>query len=314
MAKLLVTGALGHIGSSFIHTIKPNEFDEVLLLDNMQTQRFPSLFNLPKGVNFRFIEDDVLTADLKKYLTGIDVVIHLAAITNAEGSFDIQEKVESVNYDGTKRTAEACIETGTKMIFLSTTSVYGTQEAVVDEDCPETDLQPQSPYAKSKLKAEKMLTELSQNHNLKFITCRFGTIFGTSIGMRFHTAVNKFAWQACIGKPITVWRTALHQKRPYLALTDAVDAMKFIIRKDIFDNQVYNVLTINATVSDIVETIRTFVPDLEVTHVDSRIMNQLSYTVANEKFKSKGYTFRGSLQRDIQETIGLIRNVRQSPS
>lgn len=312
MAKLLITGATGHIGSRLIHEIKPDEFEEVVLLDNMFTQRFPSLFNLPAGVNFRFIEDDVLTVNLTELLEGIDVAIHLAAITNAEGSFDIQEKVEEVNYVGTRRMAEACVTTGTKLIFLSTTSVYGTQDEIVDENCPEHDLQPQSPYAKSKLKAEKFLKTLASNERLDYITCRFGTIFGTSIGMRFHTAVNKFVWQACLGKPITVWRTALHQKRPYLALSDAVAALKFIVHNRIFDGGVYNVLTTNATVSEIVETIKSFIPDMQVSYVDSRIMNQLSYTVSNEKFKSKGFTFKGSLIEDISNTAGLLKHIRNT--
>lgn len=310
MTRILITGALGHIGSRLIHEIKENEYEEVVLLDSMFTQRYPSLYNLPKGVNFKFIEEDVMTANLIEYLAGIDVVIHLAAITNAEGSFDIQEKVEEVNFVGTKRIAEACIETGTKLIFLSTTSVYGTQEAVVDENCSEAELQPQSPYAKSKLKAEKLLKDLAHGTNLRFVACRFGTIFGTSIGMRFHTAVNKFVWQACLGKPITVWRTAMDQKRPYLALSDAVSSLKYIIDKDIFDNSVYNVLSINATVSEIAREIKFSVPDLEISYVDSRIMNQLSYTVSNEKFKSTGFAFKGSLSRDIRDTVELLKGMR----
>ena len=68
---------------------------------------------------------------------------------------------------------------------------------------------------------------MREKAGLRFITCRFGTIFGTSIGMRFHTAVNKFCWQAVIGQPITVWRTALHQYRPYLDLKDAVKAIVY---------------------------------------------------------------------------------------
>ncbi|MDZ7646833.1 MAG: SDR family oxidoreductase [Cytophagales bacterium] len=162
MSKILVTGALGHIGSSLIHSIKQGEFDEVVLMDNLFTQRFCSLFNLPPNVNYTFVEEDVMTANLEERMKGVDIVIHLAAITNAEGSFDIQEKVEEVNYEGTKRVAEACIATGAKLIFLSTTSVYGTQENIVDENCLESELQPQSPYAKSKLKGEKLLKEMGE--------------------------------------------------------------------------------------------------------------------------------------------------------
>ena len=309
--KLLITGPLGHIGSQFIHNIRPGDYTEVVLLDNLSTQRYCSLFNLPQGVPFRFIEGDILTADLEQLCAGVDVVIHLAAITNAAGSFEIQEKVEQVNFEGTKRVAQACMTNHSKMIYFSTTSVYGTKGEVVDEDCTIEDLKPQSPYAESKLHSEQLLQSLGQRNGLRFIICRFGTIFGTSIGMRFHTAVNKFCWQACMGQPITVWRTALHQKRPYLDLGDAVRALDFIIKTDRVDNQVYNVLTENATVSEFVELIRTQVPDLQVEFVDAQIMNQLSYTVANAKFKALGFRFEGSLAKGIDATIQLIRGARQ---
>jgi UDP-glucose 4-epimerase len=225
----------------------------VLLIDNMATQRYPSLFNLPEGVRYRFVEADIMTADLTQLLSGVDAVIHLAAITNAAGSFDNQDQVERVNFDGTERVARACMQTGTRLVFLSTTSVYGTAAAVVDENCSEDELKPQSPYAQSKIKSEKLLAKLAAESSLKFIACRFGTIYGTSIGMRFHTAVNKFVWQACMGEPITVWRTAMDQKRPYLELGDAVRALLFILERDLFDGQVYNVLTDNCTVGQIVE-------------------------------------------------------------
>jgi UDP-glucose 4-epimerase len=282
----------------------------VRLIDNFATQRYASLFNLPKGVPFRFFEADVLTANLEQLLEGCDAVIHLAAITNAAGSFDNQAQVEAVNHDGTERVAQACLANASRLIFLSTTSVYGTASEVVDEACPEADLKPQSPYAQSKLKAEKRLAELAETRGLKHIACRFGTIYGTSIGMRFHTAVNKFVWQACLGEPITVWRTALNQKRPYLELGDAVRSLKFILERDLFDGQVYNVLTDNATVGDIVDQIRKHFPDLSVKLVDSQIMNQLSYTVACEKFRAHGFEFRGELAQGIAATVELLRNVR----
>jgi len=309
--KIAVTGALGHIGSRFIHGLRPGDGDEIRLIDNLATQRYPSLFDLPQGVPFRFFEADILTADLQALFRGCDAVVHLAAITNAAGSFDNQEQVEKVNFEGTERVAEACVATGSRLLFLSTTSVYGTASEVVDESCPEADLRPQSPYAQSKLRAERRLAELRAARGLRFIACRFGTIYGTSIGMRFHTAVNKFVWQACLGEPITVWRTALQQKRPYLELGDADRALNFILRSDLFDGEVYNVLTDNATVGDIVEIIRKYVPDLSVKLVDSPIMNQLSYTVACEKFTARGFRFEGDLERGIRETVALLRNVRR---
>ena len=141
---------------------------------------------------------------------------------------------------------------------------------------------------------------------MKAIHCRFGTIFGASAGMRFHTAVNKFCWQAVMGKPISVWRTAYDQKRPYLDLLDASRAIELIIRNNIFDGRVYNVLTNNSTVREVVDGIREFVPDIEVEFVDSKIMNQLSYEVLDNRFKSQGFISSGSMSRGIGETISLL--------
>jgi len=141
---------------------------------------------------------------------------------------------------------------------------------------------------------------------------RLGTIFGTSIGMRFHTAINKFCWQAVTGQPITVWRTALDQRRPYLDLTDCVKAIEFVVQKDLFDGNIYNVLTLNATVREIVDIISANVDGVAIQYVDTRIMNQLSYTVLNDRFKALGFEFRGSLDKGIAETIELLGGIRSS--
>lgn len=310
MKRLVITGALGHIGSKLIHSLKPEQFKEVRLIDNLSTQRFASLFNLPQRVKFSFFEDDICQANLDKYFKDIDVVIHLAAITDAALSFQRPKEVERVNFYGTKRVAQACIKNKSKLIFPSTTSVYGVQEGSVDEDCRKCDLKPQSPYATSKLKAEQLLIRLGKKNNLKFIICRLGTIFGFSIGMRFHTAVNKFIWQASLGKPITVWRTAIHQKRPYLDLNDAIKAMFYIIEKPLFDKQIYNIVTVNSTVSEIVAIIRKSIPDIKIDYVESKIMNQLNYTVSNEKFKKTGFKFSGDLEKGIKKTIKMLSSLK----
>jgi nucleoside-diphosphate-sugar epimerase len=309
--KIVVCGALGHIGSRLIRTL-PDQFPgvQVVMVDNLSTQRYPSLFNLPSHGHYRFIELDVITADLPPVFEGADVVVNLAAITNAAGSFEMREKVERENYLATERVARACVKVGAAMINISSTSVYGTQKEEVDEECGEEDLKPQSPYAETKLREERLVAELGRSAGLRFVTCRFGTIFGISTGMRFHTAVNKFCWQAVTGQPITVWRTALHQVRPYLDLEEAMNAFHHVIRNDLFDTNIYNVLTVNATVNEILDVIRIHVPDIAIEYVDTKIMNQLSYHVLNERFRSRGFESRGDLRRGIADTIGLLRAVR----
>jgi len=280
------------------------------MIDNLITQRFSSLFNLPSVGRYSFVQGDVREIDLRPLLDEADVAVHLAAITDAAGSFGNAELVESNNFQCTEAVAHACVESGTRLIALSSTSVYGTQGELVSEDCPPEDLKPQSPYAVTKLREEQLVGDLVSTKGLKAISCRFGTIFGASIGMRFHTAVNKFCWQAVMGLPITVWTTAMDQKRPYLDLYDSARALSFIIDHGVCDGRVYNVLSDNWTVRQIVDTIREFVPSLAVSLVDNEIMNQLSYEVSCERFENLGFTFSGDLRRGIGETVSLLRGAQ----
>lgn len=306
---LLITGALGHIGSRLLRHLPHGVYDRVVLLDDLSTQRYTSLFDLPRNGRYQFFQEDICTADFERHLDGVDVVLHLAAITDAESSVKRPEAVERTNVDGTIRLARACAERGCKLLFLSTTSVYGLQTEVVGEDCPPEALRPQSPYASSKLRAERELEALGAAEGLRFVTCRFGTIFGPSPGMRFHTAINKFIWQACTGQPLTVWRTAMHQVRPYLDLTDAVEAIRFILDRSVFDRRIYNVVTLNASVAEVIDVLRAHVPELTVTYVDSPIMNQISYGVDNRRFRELGFTFRGSMEEGVADTLRLLEGL-----
>jgi nucleoside-diphosphate-sugar epimerase len=307
--KFLVTGALGHIGSRLIRDL-PASFPgcEIVMLDNLMTQRYCSLFNLPNEGKYQFIDGDITKMELAPVLESVDVVIHLAAITDAAGSIDRAEQLEQNNFEATRRLSEACVEANVRLITLSSTSVYGTQAAVVDEDCTEDELQPQSPYATTKLKEERLVQQLAQERGLRAAICRFGTIFGVSPGMRFHTAVNKFCWQAAMGQPITVWSTAYDQKRPYLDLGDATAALAHIVRADLFDGRIYNVVTVNATVREVVDCIREFVPTLAVMFVDNRIMNQLSYEVSDRRFRDTGFVPVGRMREVLREEIRLLTN------
>jgi len=303
--KLLITGALGHIGSKIIHSILPGDFDTVVMVDNMSTQRYCSLFALPEDVNFEFVDQDILEIDLCALINNIDVVIHLAAITDAPSSFERRQEVEQVNHKGTEKVADACAANGAKLIFPSTTSVYGSQSEVVDESCPNHALNPQSPYAEYKLKSEHMLSEMGEARGLDFVTCRLGTIFGPSPGMRFHTAVNKFCWQATLGLPLTVWKTAMDQKRPYLGINDAVRAMNFVLDNQLFDRQIYNVISSNNTVSEVVTNIKRII-DVKISLVDEEIMNQLSYHVLSDKISALGFFPTDNLATEIEKTLGLL--------
>ena len=138
--RVVVTGALGHIGSRLIRELAvawPGA--EVVMLDDLATERYASLYNLPEACRYEFVEDDVLTADLIGLFAGADAVVHLAALTNGART-DLPAQMERVNVAGTERVARACAAMGIGLLFPSTTSVYGVPHGVVSEDCPEEDL------------------------------------------------------------------------------------------------------------------------------------------------------------------------------
>ena len=219
--KLIITGALGHLGSFFLaEFLKTKKFSKIILVDNLITNRYCSLFNIqnPKNNKITFINKDVTNFNFNKILKKNDIILHLAAITNAAESFKIKKKITFNNYNATKNIANYCIKKNTKLIYISSTSVYGSADKIMYENNKRNTLKPQSPYAVCKIKEENFLRKLYKKKKLKLIIFRFGTIFGISKGMRFHTAVNKFCWQASMGQPITIWKSAINQLRPYLDL------------------------------------------------------------------------------------------------
>ena len=92
--------------------------------------------------------------------------------------------------------------------------------------------------------------------------------------------------------------------------------MIFVLRRGHYDGRVYNVLTLNATVTHVVDVLKSYLPGLSVTHVDSPLMNDLSYCVDDARFAQLGFAVRGGLVRGIGDTIAMLtgRRVGQAPS
>ncbi len=306
--RILITGGLGHIGSELIRNL-PKEFEnsQFIVLDNFLTQRYCSLFELKRELNnINFCEFDVANKKLDNYKNKIDIIIHLAAITNAAESFSFKDELFYNNLKCTKEVIRFCKKYKKKLIFISSTSLYGSQNTIMYENIKYKYLKPQSPYAECKLKEEKLIKKNIKDKN-SYVILRFGTIYGKSPGMRFHTAVNKFCFQAAFNLPITVWETALNQRRPYLSIKDACNSISHVINLNLFTNDIYNVLTANMTVKEIINIIKKYRPTLKVDFVKNKIMNQLSYEVSNEKFKNTNFRFsEKKISKDIKDQIKFI--------
>ena len=304
----MITGCCGHIGSYLTENLfKIKKIKKTILIDNLESNRFNSLFNLKKKSNFKFLIRDLKDNKSLDDVADVDLVIHLASITNAEKSFEKKNKMYSNNIMCLKTVIKYCKRTKAKLIHISSTSVYGKQTKVVDETCEEKYLKPQSPYADLKLIEEKMLKK--EGKFIRYNSFRFGTISGVSKGIRFHTAVNKFCFNAAISEKISVYKTALNQYRPYLSLKDAFKVFKFCIEKDFFCNDIFNVLSGNFTVNQILSKIKKYKKNISIKLVSSPIMNQLSYHVSQNKINKFGLILKYDIEKDIKDTIKLLSNI-----
>ena len=99
---------------------------------------------------------------------------------------------------------------------------------------------------------------------------------------------------------------AFAQKRPYLDVTDATQAIAFMIDRDIFEGDLYNAVTCHSTVRDVIKIIRKEIPALKVQRVNSKAMNDYSYEVSTNKLRSLGFRFKGSLKKGVRDTIRLL--------
>jgi len=298
--KILITGGLGYIGSKLTEHLR---HDEITVVDNLHTQRYCSLFN--RLTDYKFIEDDFINLS-EDVIKEFDYVIHLAAIADAAKSAQQKDIIKKVNVDNTIAFFKQCSANGVRIIFPSSTSVYGMSTDVVYEDDNKY-LNPQSVYANGKILVEEAL-HLNQSDS-SYVVLRFGTICGVSAGMRFQTCVNKFCYQATFGQPLTVWRQNLNMVRPYLSLLDAISTIQFTINHwKKMKGQTYNVVTNNLSLQNVLDLLEKYVAYL-VDLTDCPLLNQYSYDVNVDKIKKLGMLFNDTIEPDIKDIITLLKAI-----
>jgi len=305
MEKILITGGLGHIGSQLIHDLQDVEaIDHVTVVDDLSAESSapPEHFSdLDLHIRpFQSLTED----DLEKFTT----VVHLAAITDAAGSFEREDEIKKVNIDDTLSFFQKCrVAKVAHLIWPSSTSVYGKGQKVMYEH--EDNILPQSPYAESKVRVEDTLIKYNTTKlpsETKSTILRFGTIFGLTKGIRFHTAINKFCNQVNSCDCLTVWKENYHHKRPYLGVKDASRAIQMSIDGHL-DSGIYNVVTKNYELAEIIDIIKSKTDkDVDVEFIDTPLLNQHTYEVACDKIISSGWAPLDDLGDAIKETLEYL--------
>jgi len=304
---VLVTGGVGYIGSRLIREIPDHPAyagEEIRVLDNFRQPRFHSLWDLPAYADYEVVEGDIRDPEIREAaLDGVDTVFHLAAITNAPETFDIPEKTWAVNHEAAVALFEDAQAAGvSEFVNAVTCSVYGRTEAEIDETF---DCEPESPYGEAKLAAEQDMFE-RYDGEMGLTGLRLGTVYGWTTGMRFDTVVDKFAFLAATGQPLTVYEGAEDQQRPYLHVQDAVRSLLFA-GANLGDGEAYNVVGQNGRLQDVVDAIVEHFPNVEIGYTEAEQLNQLSYVVSDEKIRAEGFETAYTLDQGVAELADKFR-------
>ena len=304
--NIVISGCNGHIGSFLLRKLIKNKNIKNIYLFDYNIEKINNILNIKSKKNIFFFHEDLTKPRNLYTLKNIHCFIHLASITNAENSIKNKKLYFYNNLQSFKKVLKVCIKKKIKLIHISSTSIYGQNKNIVDEETKY--IFPQSPYAKIKIEEEILLKKNS--NKIKYVTLRFGTISGYSPGIRFHTAINKFCLQASLGEKITIWKTAFNQYRPYLTLNDAAKAIIFILNNNLFTNEVFNIVSENLRVKDIFKYIKKKIPSAKYKLTNSKIMNQLSYKVSSKKIKNQNLYLNDKISKSINQTLKKMNHIK----
>lgn len=253
--NILVTGAAGFIGSHLCEQLLMNEQNTLIGIDTFigptpKALKHANLQNLLNHPRFKFLNENLMTADLTQILQNVAIIYHLAGIPGVRSSWgtDFDPYVTN-NILATQRLLEAAKNKPLqKFIYASTSSVYGEQQGKVSEH---SYLTPLSPYGITKLTGEYLCTVYRKSFNMPIVTTRFFTVYGPR--QRPDMAFHRFIVQILKEEPITLFGDG-NQSRDFTYVSDCVAGLSMILNKDNLIGQTINIggkerATVNRTLS-----------------------------------------------------------------
>ena len=288
--NVLVVGGAGYVGGGIVDKLKENH--NVTVFDSLIYEE-----SYRKDVNF--VYGDIRDKDkLLSVLNKNDAVIWLAALVG-DGACSINPELTfEINSESVKFLAENFKK---RIVFLSTCSVYGAQEGMLDET---SSINPLSEYASSKVQAEEYL------QNSDAIIFRLGTLFGISdefSRIRLDLVVNILVTKALTEGKLTVFGG--EQWRPLLHVNDVANAINHTLEDEV--NGIFNLHYKNFKIIDIANEIIQKVPSAIIETTPMKFQDARNYQVSSEKlFNSTGFKAEVDLKSGIKEVFDLISNNR----
>ena len=288
--NILIVGGAGYVGGGIVDKLKKHH--QVTVYDSLIYEE-----SYRKDVNF--VYGDVRNqSKLLKLFKNHDAVIWLAALVGDGACAINPELTFEINSDSVKFLAENFKK---RIVFLSTCSVYGAQDGLLNED---SSINPLSEYASSKVQAEEYLKGSNS------IIFRLGTLFGISdefSRIRLDLVVNILVTKALTEGKLTVFGG--EQWRPLLHVNDVANAIEQTIDSE--TNGIFNLHYKNFKIIDIAEAIVNKVDSAIIETTPMKFQDARNYQVSSEKlFSETGFKAEIDLNTGINEIYDLIANNR----
>ncbi|MGI9500144.1 MAG: NAD-dependent epimerase/dehydratase family protein [Geminicoccaceae bacterium] len=297
MAKILVSGGAGYLGSILVSSLL-EAGHHVTVVDNFMFRQCP-LNQLCAHTCFEVHRGDVRDEDLMSRLSrSADIVIPLAALVGAPLCCADRTGAETVNRDAVVMLTRI-LSPSQCLLMPITNSGYGIGEPgkLCDETTP---LKPISLYGRTKVEAEDAVLERGNA-----ISLRLATVFGMSPRMRLDLLVNDFVHRAVQDRAVVLFEA--HFKRNFIHIRDVARAFLHGIEHfDAMRDQPYNVGLSDANLSkaELCDRIQRQLPGF--VYVEAPIgedPDKRDYIVSNARIEATGFRPRWSLDAGITELI-----------
>ena len=301
MKKIVITGALGYIGTELCKLYSGFSWKyEVVAIDN----RFISeRVNELKRRKIKFIQADILNLEsIKPFIEEAEIVHHLAGITDVayvkkESDKAKDELTIKVAIEGTTNVLRS-MNINATIVFPSTHVVFEgltkKKENLDEDEKTNTFLA----YSTSKVENEKQII----NSGKKYAIFRLGSVYGFSTDtMRMNIMPNLFSKIASQNGKIKLFGGGV-QLKSLVPLIDVARCFKFVEEKENFVDGIYNLSKENVTVKDVADICKKINPNLEVISTDDEVPNK-GYSMSNKKLLNTGFEFVNNLETSIEEMI-----------
>jgi nucleoside-diphosphate-sugar epimerase len=308
---VLVIGGAGYIGSVLTRKLLSKGY-RVRVLDKLIYENGSSISDLIEEELFSFVFGDFGdNTVLEKALTDITDVVLLAALVGDPICKKYPELAKKTNEEYPKNLVRKLIGRNiSRFVFTSTCSNYGLRASDTPAD-EESELNPQSLYAETKIATERYILDNIDKLDYSPTILRLSTAFGISRRMRFDLTISEFTKELALGKELLVFDE--NTWRPYCNVSDISNAIIKVIEspKEMVFGQVFNVGSNNNnyTKKMILDLIKKHVREAAIEYKKGGF-DPRNYRVSFDKVKNTlGFEAQVSAEESIIQVVNAIENM-----